>query len=379
VDHEPLGPSPQKTYFEDVVKIPGYGEAPNRCRDYSPVGFCDVGHVILGRSSCGTRYCPDHWRDWLENAVVNMVARMAAYREGVDGAEKRCSHVVASPPQDRLWSSRELWETRSDAREALDAAGVRGGAMVVHPYRTNDRGDRLFDAARAAGAIEERHGKWKFLRGATEGWDGLREYVEASPHYHTLAMGADIDGSAAPEGWVVERVRSFQRFHRHDMESYEDMVATAYYVLTHGAVQDGRQTLSYFGAVHPSTFDPEEELTVTAWETIKRYAERAVKGEDRMGEGEAKTCPIDGCDATVHDLLYWDDYLTDDDWMERIRLSSGGQKKWLQLRGLRAYVEGRTDRPPPHAVQSQEGFRDWLEKRGQVFTKGTQQVGLPTA
>lgn len=222
-------------------------------------------------------------------------------------------------------------------------------------------------------------GIWNFLREVTEGWDGLRGYIEASPHYHTLAMGADIDGSRAPEGWVVERVRSFERFHRHDLEAYQDMVATAYYVLTHGAVQSGRQTLSYFGAVHPSTFDPEEELTVTAWQTIQRYAEKAVKGEDRVGEGEPKACPIDGCDSTVHDLLYWEDYLTDEEWMERIRMGRHGQKRWLRLRGLRAYVEGRTDRPPPHAVQSQDGFWEWLEDRGRVFTERPQQVALPTA
>ncbi|MFC7078291.1 hypothetical protein, partial [Haloarcula halophila] len=145
-ERENIRPEPPTTYYDGAVKLPGYGESPDRCRPLTPVGFCEEGHTILGRSSCGTRYCPDHWRDWNEEAVINAVARLAAYRHAVDGAEKRLSHIVASPPQDRRYSKRAMWETRSEAYEVLKDAGVRGGMAVTHPYRTNERGDTLFEA-----------------------------------------------------------------------------------------------------------------------------------------------------------------------------------------------------------------------------------------
>lgn len=382
VDDQPHGPSePAATFYESTVKIPGMGEPPERCRDLQPVGFCDSGHTILGRSSCETRYCPDHWRDYIEEAVIGMVARMAAYRHVQDGAEKRCSHVVASPEQDRRWSVRALWDSRSDAYEALEAAGVDGGAMVTHPYRTNDRGDRLFEAAVSAGAIEEDTGRWRFLRDATDGWDELAEYVEAAPHYHTLAAAADVDGSEAPEGWVVERVRSFDRFHIRDREAYRDMVTAAYYVLTHGGVQQDRQTVTYFGDAHPAAFDPEEELTAAEWDRIQLEAEAAVRGEPQNvaagGEVEER-CPRDGCESPVHDLLYLSDYLRDSEWAQSVRGHRDGQKRWLALKGLLAFQEERTDRPPPSARSSREGFREWLVERGRVETPEPVQSGLGT-
>jgi len=160
-DHGKLREGTPKTYYEDVVRLPGYGEAPNRCRPMKPVGFCEEGHTLLGRSSCGTRYCPDHWRDWIEDAVVNLVARLGAYREAQDGWGKRMCHVVASPPQDRRYSVQQMWDARSDAYDALEAAGVRGGASITHPYRTTPEADRLYQQSEES---EEGVGKWRFFR-----------------------------------------------------------------------------------------------------------------------------------------------------------------------------------------------------------------------
>jgi hypothetical protein len=383
-DHDPLRLEPPTTYYDGVVKLPGFDAPPDRCRPVTPVGFCEHGHTVLGRSSCGVRYCPDHWRDWAEEAVISMVARMAAYRQAVDGAEKRVSHVVASPPQDRRYSERAMWNTRSEAYEALEAAGVRGGPVVTHPYRTNDRGDELYATAQEAGEVEDDLGRWAFLRDLADDWEDMTRYIEAAPHYHVpIAPAKDVQPSGTGD-WVIKRIRTMRAFHLRETESYRDMVASAYYVLTHGAVQQGKQTTTWFGEVHPASFDPEEELTAAAWSRIQMEAEKAVRETpEEEGEGGVSAgpeeCPRDGCEAAVRDVLYLPEYLADDEWVDEIRRGRGGREKVARLRGMYAWWEDRTDRPPPSVLSDKERMRNWLEVRGEAFTPRDRQVSLQTA
>lgn len=376
------------TYYDGAVKLPGFGSPPERCRDFTPVGFCDEGHTLLGRSSCGTRYCPDHWRDWAEGAVIGMVERMAAYRQASDGAEAPASHVVASPPQERRYSERELWETRTEAYEALEATGVSGGPAVTHPYRTSERGDSLYEMAKSRGVLEEDTGKWEFLREVSDDWAEMNRYVEASPHYHVpLAPERYVDGEAAPDGWVVKRIRKLRAFELRDMESYRDMAASAYYVLTHGATQKGRQTTTWFGDAHSSAFDPEEELTNSEWRQIQERAEKAVREspeEEGGGCAGPEECPREECEAVVHDALYLDEKLNDEEWVASVREHRDGKRRLAVLRGARAWWANGTDPPPAKTRGDREEKRAWLKRRGQQYrTSSTvgpsEQVGLSTA
>jgi len=374
-DHEPVRPEPPTTYYDGAVRVPGFGEPPERCRGLTPVGFCDHGHTVLGRSSCGTRYCSDHWRDWCEDAVISMVARMAAYREATEGAERPVSHAVASPPQDRRYSGREMWETRSEAYDALRATGVDGGPVVTHPYRTNERANNLYETAVEQGDVDEDTGRWRFLRETADNWEGMSRYVEAAPHYHVpIAPRRYVEGEAAPDGWVVKRVRKLRAFDLRDTESYRDMAASAYYVLTHTADQEGRQSTTWFGDVHPSSFDPEEELTAAKWSRIQMEAEKAVREEpgeaDQDGSGHRhgpEECPRDGCEAAVLDAMYLDEYLNDEEWVEAVRDRPGGRRRLAVLRGARAWWSNRTDPPPARARDDRKGMREWLKHRGQQW------------
>lgn len=408
VDHGRIREETPTTYYDDVVRIPGFGDAPNRCRPMKPVGFCEEGHTVLGRSSCGTRYCPDHWRDWCEDAVVSMVARLAAYRESREGWEKRMCHVVASPPQDRRYSVRELWETRGDAYDVMEAAGVRGGAVITHPYRTTAEANMLYEAA------DPDVGKWQFLRQLVEDleggdWGELKSLVEASPHYHTLAGVEDIDGSRAPDGWVVENIRSFDPLYvdpddvpvyemlndsneiersAHEVveDGFEDMVGAAYYVLTHGAEQDGRSTSTYFGEVHPNAFKPEEELDGETWQRIQREAEKAVKGETEEDDEETahgpSECPVDDCEACVVDVVYLPEYIEDEEFRSRVRRHSDGRERLATLRGMFVWWDSRADRPPPSVRTSEQKMLDWFRQVGRTHTPDTpepSQISLSSA
>lgn len=373
--------------FQDFIKLPGLGKQPNRCIPLKPVGFCrEHGHPVLGRSSCGTRYCPEHFRDWLEEAVVKQVARLAAYRAAAEGAGKRLLHVVASPDPEQRWSVRKFWETRSDAYDVAREAGVRGGCVYPHPYRTNDDGDRLFETAVESGDWEEDRGKWSLLRDVAGGeWEEMQRYVEAGPHYHMLAAAEDFDGDAiASSDWVAKNIRSLPRFDYRDVESYRPMAQVAYYLLTHAAVQDGRNTNTYFGEVHPNAFDPADELGAARWERIQENARLAVTtrpgpigASDREGaEEEERECPRDGCQSEVVPIDELHEFLEDTEW-----LASIDETQRLQLQGLQAWAAGLTDRPPPKAARDKQEMLVWLCQQGELGADRrpglmAQQVGL---
>jgi hypothetical protein len=185
------------------------------------------------------------------------------------------------------------------------------------------------------------------------------------------------------EDWIVKRIRTMQAFHIRDTEAYRDMVASAYYVLTHGAVEKDKHTTTWFGEVHPATFSPEEELTASAWHQIQKQAEIAVK-EDPSEEGGGSShgpdeCPVDGCEHVVKDLLYLPEYLDDEEWVEQVRTGRDGRERIARLRGAYAWWQNRTDRPPPSVMSDEERMRNWLQKKGETFMPRIRQSSLQTA
>jgi hypothetical protein len=365
-----------KTYYDDVVKIPGYGNAPNRCRPLTPVGFCLEGHPVLGRSSCQTKGCPDHWRDWCEPATVGVIERLAAWREA---HHPQAHHIVVSPPSGR-YSERALWDARTDAYDVLEDAGVSGGVMIAHPYAATEGAKELYGTAREAGDLPESTGIWRFLRENSNGWEELSRHIEGRPHYHVLAPAMSIDPEAAPEGWIVKRIRSFSRFYRTDSESYRDMAAAAYYVLTHSAAFKGRQATTYFGDLHPSTFDPEEALTATAWRRIQTEAAKAVdRPEEAEGDGPAhgpEECPREECEAAVRPFRELREYLEDGEWVASVRSGVDGRKRWRRLKGMLLWWGEKADRPPPGVQSNETRLLEWLEELGELHTPSPQQVGV---
>jgi len=355
---------PEKTYFEDVVKMAGFGRKPERCQSFRPVGFCrENGHPVLGQSSCGTRGCPDHWGDWLEKTVIDGLARLAAYRHTQEGAGKRMLHVVASPDQDRHWSVDSVWRVRSDSYDVIEAVGGRGGCTVTHPYRTSERGDLLFETAVESGDWEEGSGKWKLLRDTAGDWEEMQAYTDPAPHYHGLVAARDFDPEEIPERWVVKNIRSFERFHYRDVESYRDMASTLWYLSTHAGHQAGRQSRTWFGDLHPASFDPEEELTAAEWRIIQDKAEKAVNtkpGGVPVEDGvQGMECPEDGCESAVIGIERLGEFARDEEWMESLE-----PRERARIRGLRLWIVEDADRPPPGRRESKEALTRWLEHRG---------------
>ena len=369
-------PTPDSAYYGETVRIPGTGSAPDRCRGLSPVGFCEGGHVALGRSSCDTRYCPDHYLGWVRDGAASAVARLAAYREAAEGWGKRLLHVVASPTADRVSTDR-FWSMRSEAQDVVREAGVRGGYCIAHPYRTSDAADELFRAAVQEGDLSEETGRWTFLRRFAGGdWDMWGDMIEAGPHYHFLAACEDFDPDAVPNGWVVKNVRSFSRFEKRDLESYEDMARAAWYLRTHGAAEELRQTATWFGDVHPASFDPKEKLGTVEWRGIQDRAAEAVgvpMDEMRDGEGakEERTCDVDGCDEILHELEDLQRFTSNASWMRSIP-----PKRRHRLRAVEIWMFEESVIPPPSVRSSKARVRDWLLETGRMYSDHSKQIGL---
>jgi hypothetical protein len=218
-------------------------------------------------------------------------------------------------------------------------------------------------------------------------WDEMLEYVEAAPHYHNLVFLEDFDTDAIPPGHVVKNVRALEPFHLRDMTAYRDMAATVMYILSHAAFEPagvgggGRNTTTYFGEVHPNSFDPEEELTAAEWDTIQRMAERAVRtdpSEDVAGEGldepDRRSCTVDGCDGEIVEIGELREWLRDPAWLNSI-----GEKQAIILEGAIGWIEEQGDRPPPST--DRESLRRWLYQRGEQRQHGprTEQSSLGSA
>lgn len=356
-----------RAYYEDVIKLPGFDAQPQRCVPLKPVGFCEHhGHPVLGRSSCQTRGCPEHWKDWLKRNVVNGVARLAAYRHSREGWEKRMVHAMFSPDLGRIWDADAVFETRSEAYDVAGEVGVRGGVCYTHPYRSSEWGDALFETAVDHGEWEKERGKWSFFRQlAGDDWDAMKRYAEAEPHYHTLAGVEDFDVEAAPEGWVAKNIRSMPRFHIDDVESYRPMARVIWYLLTHSASMQGRQSVTYFGEVHPAAFNPEEELSAGEWSKIQRMAERAIStepgGVPRETGVETMECPRDGCASLVIPIYKLSDYMIDSEWWESI-----GATERNQLRAIDRWWYQKVTKPPPRLEGSEELVLEWLAYEGRL-------------
>lgn len=363
-----------RAYYEDAIRLPGFGRQPERCMARKPVGFCDAhGHVsIASASPCSTRGCPEHSHMWRKDAAEGLVARLAAYRQAQpDGPRRRLLHVVTSPDRSRRWTADAFWDARSASYDAVKAVGGRGGVTVPHAYRTSDAGDWLFEEAVERGDWERDAGKWSLLRDAADDWGEMLEFVEEAPHFHHLVAAEDFDTDAIPSGQVVKNIRSLDAFHVRDMTAYRDMAATAMYLLSHAAFEPagldggGRNTVTYFGEVHPNGFDPAEELTAAEWDTIQRLSERAVRtdpSEDVEGEGlddpDRRACTVDGCDGEIVDIGELREWLRDPTWLNSI-----GEKQATILEGAIGWLEEQGDRPPPST--DRESIRRWLYQRGE--------------
>jgi len=351
----------QYSSFTNVVQLPGFGLHTETCQRVVPRGVCEAGHIQLATSSCELRRCPDHWPEWATRGTESAVARLSAFREAQShGWGKRMVHVVLSPEWTSRVTERRLWQRRSEAQQIARDAGLRGGYMVVHPYRTTDELDQLYAEAVDHGLPGD-HGKWRFARELTAGrWSHLERYLSVSPHYHVIGPARDVT-EADTDRWVVKNIRSLPRHQLEDPEPYEALAGVAWYLRSHAAHQQGRHSASWFGAVHPASFDPAEELG-DRWQTVLDMADHAVQPP---GAEEEATCQCEDCQQPVFEMYELTERMASVGWWSTL----DGQIK-NQLLGLKLYWVDGMAVPPPSAATDSELMLSWLERKGWEVAHG---------
>jgi ADP-ribose pyrophosphatase YjhB (NUDIX family) len=316
---------PAETWPEDAepegladahVTLPGMGESGKGCGEWAPREFCDTcGEVHLGPHRCQQRGCPDCWSTWATQRAEKVVRRLQSARWAEpDGIERRAVHAVVSPPEGEVRTLADIGRYRRKAHDRAREAGIRGGVCVFHGFRVTEAAKREYRRETEGEATAA--GMWRYVRENGRTW---RSQTYWSPHYHYVGLATEVEPDEDDE-WVVERLSTGAAFTSlRDREAYESLAKIATYIMSHATFEPpdpdeggpGKKAVSWFGSVHPSNFQAEEELSEGALSVIERLSAEvtgAVDPEGRAGPAEAEKCPEEDCTGRLRSIFEFPSY-----------------------------------------------------------------------
>jgi len=251
--------------FKDGVPLKGNGQ------------FWDMGETVPGRGektkdSCGFELgyyqCPDCrevsrelWTENCSKAQCPVCFTHWIKRRTKDSSERLlqidalltmpCKHIVLSPPSD--WRGKGL-------SKVLKLLGLKGGALVRHPWRFRDKETGLMIA-------------WKNCDINPTSELAIPSVAVRSLHFHILGFGYTMqsDKFHVLTGWIYKNkgVRKDKAIPR-----------TMAYLISHAGVHGRKQTVRWYGII------ANNKLTVT-----------------KRTELEAKLCSI--CDLEMDKYQYY--------------------------------------------------------------------------
>lgn len=338
-------------FADTSMSVPGQGEEGPNCQIWKPAEFCDnCAEIGYAENHCGRRSCPNCVGVWTEERAVGITKRLSAARHvEKKGIDRRAVHAVMSPPEESIQTLQQVYDGYSEAYRLAEEKGVRGGVAIFHGYRVKKEVQREFEAE------DPNMGIWQWIFDERpESWRMLTYW---SPHYHIIGLCRDFDADdpEAQDGWVAHRIdrqggrSAFKPYTGlRDRESYEEVVGTVRYLMSHGTFESGtsRDCVRWFGDLATTKFRPGEELSEGSYEVIDRVVREVVEegagGEegDESGAEEGDECE---CCGSRSWSPIWEagDALRDKGWCDRI----GREAE----RELRAAWEWRTGiaKPPP--------------------------------
>lgn len=305
-------------YADSSLTIPGQSEPPGDCGTWGPREFCKCcGDVVLGPRRCQRRICEECWLTWRGNQAASLTRRLAGARHHAEGAEKRLTHTVVSPPPGSIKTLTQYERAKKRAYEIAKEKGIRGGALIPHGWRVRDEAKRLYRESVEAGVVESDVGIWQWVREQKRDWRTLTYW---SPHFHVLGVGAEVGESdpAGDDGWVFSRIASFSRFRISDPDSYEGMFRASSYLLSHVAFESdaGKQTVRWFGELANNQFSLEADLSEWERSVIERNVEK-VSGYGEDGDGK-RECGVEECEGGLAPIWSAASHLADPVWCEEI-------------------------------------------------------------
>ena len=321
--------------------LPGQGEKGAGCGEWYPEAVCETcGEPTFSARSCGRRSCPDCWGMWAKESAVRPTVRIQAWRYTQPPDHRRqAAHAIISPTEGEIRTEKQYWDGRTKAAEMAKEKGWRGFTVIPHPFRVTKAGKERYREE------DPEYGIWVWLRNDVR---DMHRYTYWSPHYHVVgATGKDMEPAKDSDKWVYHFKRSVEPFAGiQGKKSHNDLYGLFRYLLSHTGYPEGstQQVVTWYGDLANSVF---VEDATEDWQHQKPSAgvlsglqraveevaglppeEQAEKAVDESESDDLGSCPCDGCDGVLIDVLDVSQYL-------------------------------RQNRPPPRVRRRMETALDW--------------------
>jgi hypothetical protein len=248
-----------------------------------------------------------------------------------------------SPEEGDIRTINDVYDGFRTAYELAQERGVRGGMAVFHGYRVKKEVQREYEAA------DPDMGIWRWiLDERAESWRALTYW---SPHYHVIGLCRDFETGETESGWVAHRIdrqdgrSAFKPYSGlRDRESYEEVVGTVRYLLSHATFESGtsRDCVRWFGELATTKFQPDEALSDGYYDVIDRVVREVVENYTEEAEGEAEDDECEDCGSRSWSPI-WDagGALADKRWCDEI-----GSEKEQRLTAAFEWAIGERVPPP---------------------------------
>jgi hypothetical protein len=356
------------------LELPGFGEEYDDCGEDIPRFCADCGSTHIVGRTCYRSVCPRCGASWTRRQGTAIAAKLEATRRYLESSRSgwdgyKFHHLSISPPEGfETFTNEALDRTFEILKEVLSELGVDTGVIFYHPYRGEDGDDR---------------GAWKKRLFEGLEWDGVRDELEHSPHFHVVAIAKHVDGGYVTKaieeqtGWLVERITKGEDSSVSIYDKY-DLCRVVSYCLSHTGLyetDDGgtRAAYRYFGraANLPAEEHIEREIdaamrSVTprtlglSWSSVACAEDRdgrepqdwlvadtsaafrsGVSYDDDQEEAGEQEPPEGKCGGRLLHLSRAPEFLEDEDWMSAAPRAEELADTWVEWR------DNLDDRPPP--------------------------------
>jgi len=257
-------PKAEKVFYWD---LPGHGLSYGDCGSILHKGCNNIdGHshrktfVRVFKKNCRRKQCPVCFQGWAASEGERALIRLAAASVGFDvvaacilnvkkvfsvspravfhkalvsdledlihQSRKKVVHYVLSPPDGTIKDSAESFvRGRALAYKIAKKSGIRGGSVIVHPYRLK--------CVKCGSAIPDFDKVCPKCGGSAFSWF-------FSFHFHVVGFGwlEDIAEGYARHGWVVR-----------NLGVRKSVFWTVQYLLSHAGVSNRFHTVTWFGSM----------------------------------------------------------------------------------------------------------------------------------
>lgn len=244
---DPYPAKATKVKYERLT-IPGMGRSYLNCGEFIKLVYCeacDYSKKIF--RSCDRCFCPTCWSTWARKEKDRIITRLygydAAYAKVKGARMHRLRDTMVSPPQEEacylVRTEEGTKKLKSQAIKLLRRFGV-GGALIYHERRIRK------EIKPRLGKVNAEPGEhfWDLVRRDALCIGGLDAYSYISPHFHILGYGDRfVNGGevCAKTGWVWKN--------KGNIDNEAVLAKKALYMLNHCAVREGKQAVTWFGAL----------------------------------------------------------------------------------------------------------------------------------